>query len=196
MADSSGASQRPPSLKAFLDAGGDLLAAEVVWEERLAEVVYFDLPSIPPGERAKRAADARAKALADARRPCRRGRRGRQDRQLQQQRTLFWHWAADLYEAPELAERVAAALPAEIVDAYEALTDQFRRQHPLVLRMPEEWWNCHNCGRGFDEGQEQAITVTGHEAFSDLQENITYCTSCMTVLVGGTCDGVRQNRGR
>ncbi len=102
---------------------------------------------------------------------------------MHRERVLYWHWVADLYEAPELAERLVAVLPADLTAAYEALTEEFRRPHPLVLRTPEQWWSCHNCGRGFDEGQEQAITVTGHEAFSDLQEDITYCTACVSTLV-------------
>ncbi len=69
MADSSGAQQRPRSLKVFLDAGGDLTAPDI-WEERLAEVVSLDLPLAPPGERARRAADARAKALKAGTRRC------------------------------------------------------------------------------------------------------------------------------
>ncbi len=180
MADSSGALQRPPSLKAFLDAGGDLAAPDI-WEERLAEVVYLGLPLLPPTERAKRGAEARAKALDATSRRC--GRR-RRERQLQRERILYWHWVADLYEAPELAERLAAAFSPDIVSDFEAIREALSHPHPLVLRTPKGWWSCHNCGGVFDEdAQEQAVVVTGHETFSDLLEDITYCTTCVSALV-------------
>ena len=153
-------SQRPPSLRAALDSDSGL--AEVGgWDERLGEVVvYLELPSIPPAERAKRAANARARAVKAAGLRC---GRSRSDRQLYRERIVYWHWLADLYEAPELGQRVVAALPADFVDDYEAVTELIRRPHPLVVGMPEGWWSCHNCGRGFDQGQEQAVMVTGHQ---------------------------------
>ncbi len=85
MADSSGAPQRPPSLREVLDAGGDL-APVGGWLERLAELVYIDLPMTPPSKRGPWAADARTKALDLACR--RRGRRRR--RRERQERALYW----------------------------------------------------------------------------------------------------------
>jgi hypothetical protein len=179
MADSSGALQRPQSLRAFLDAGSDL-TADGIWVERLAEVVHLDLPVTPPRERAKRAAAARARAMDLT---CPRGGRGgrRRRRHLEEQRrerSRYWHWVADLYEAPELAERVVEALPADVIATYEGIQDLVRRPHPLSVGVPEAWWSCNSCGTAFDAGEESAVTITGREGFSDL-DPIDYCAECI-----------------
>jgi hypothetical protein len=180
MSDSSGALQRPPSLRAFLDAGCDL-TEEGIWVERLAEVVYLDLPVTPP--RAKRAAAARARAMDLS---CPRGGRGgrRRRRHLEEQRrerSRYWHWVADLYEAPELAQRVVEALPFDVVDTYEGIQDFIRRPHPISVRIPQTWWSCNSCGAAFDAGEETAVTVTHQEGFSDLEAPIDYCAECITM---------------
>jgi hypothetical protein len=180
MADSSGALQRPPFLRAFLDAGWDL-TEEGIWVERLAEVVYLDLPVTPPRERAKRAAAARARAMDLS---CPRGGRGgrRRRRHLEEQRrerSRYWHWVADLYEAPELAQRVVEALPEDVVDTFEGIQDFIRRPHPISVRIPQTWWSCNSCGAAFDAGEETAVTVTGREDFSDLNSPIDYCSACI-----------------
>jgi hypothetical protein len=157
MADSSGAPQRPPSLREVLDAGNDLTPVGG-WLERIAELVYIDLPLTPPSKRAPWAADARTKALDLACR--RRGRRRREG----QERALYWHWAADLFEAPELAGRVIAALPADVAADFDAVAEELRRPYPLVVRTPETWWRCNNCGDG------------------ELRDELTYCFGCVGLL--------------
>jgi hypothetical protein len=180
MADSSGALQRPPSLRTVLETGSGVSAAGD-WLERLAEVTYLELPVTPPGERVQRAADARrrAESVACRRRRCRR-------HQEHQERTLYWHWVADLYEDPDLAKQLVAALPGDIVETLASLTDMMRRPYPLVVRAPEAWWSCSNCGVNFDqEAQEQALTVTVRPEFTSLEEPITYCRRCVSTLVDG-----------
>jgi hypothetical protein len=167
------------SLRTFLDAGCDLTADDV-WVERLAEVVYLDLPVTPPREPAKRAAAARVRAMDLS---CPRGGRGgrRRRRHLEEQRRerrRYWHWVADLYEAPELAERVVAALPADVIAIFEGIQDLVRRPHPLSVGIPETWWSCNSCGAAFDAGEASAVTITGREGFSDL-EAIDYCADCI-----------------
>jgi hypothetical protein len=123
------------SLQTFLDAGCDL-TEDGIWVERLAEVVYLDLPVTPPRERAKRAAAARARAMDLS---CPRGGRGgrRRRRHLEEQRqerSRYWHWVADLYEAPELAQRVVEALPVDVVDTFEGI----RTSSAGPIRSPSE----------------------------------------------------------
>jgi hypothetical protein len=170
------------SLRAFLDAGSDL-TADGIWVERLAEVVYLDLPVTPPRERAKRAAAARARAMDLS---CPRGGRGgrrrrRHQEEQRRERSRYWHWVADLYEAPDLAERVVEALPEDVIDTYDGVQDCVRRPYPLSVRVPETWWSCNSCGAAFDEGEASAVTITGREDFSELESPIDYCFECITL---------------
>ncbi len=181
MADSSGALQRPPSLREFLDSGPDLTTTDVWWE-RLAEVLYLELPFIPPSERARRADEARDRAL----RWCRGSARGRRARQERRERTLNWQWIADLYEEPELVEPVLKALPADIVDTFDDVAECIRQPYPLTVRAPETWWTCANCGASFEqEDQEQALIVAGREGFTVAGEgeDIRYCLRCVVAVL-------------
>lgn len=179
MADSSGALQRPPSLREFLDSGPDL-AAEDVWAERLAEVVYLDLPVTPPKERAKRAAEARARALDLACARGGRGVRGRRRQQQQRERSRNWHWIADLYEAPELAKLLLEALPPDIIAIFTGVEELVRRPYPLSVGTPGTWWSCNSCGAAFDDGEAVAITISGRPGFSDV-DPIHYCAECISL---------------
>lgn len=49
---------RPPTLRAFLDAGGDICAVDV-WLDALAEAAQDVAPSLPLPERRKRIAELR-----------------------------------------------------------------------------------------------------------------------------------------
>ncbi len=171
--------QRPPSLREALDADLGLeLAGD--WIERLAELVYFTLPSTPPLERVEEAARARARAQGTI--PPPKALRGRRRRRERQERAIYWQWAADLYETPELAERVKKALPSEMVTDFEAIADLHRRPYRLDVRTLPSWWRCHNCGTAFDEGEEEALVVLA-DASNDLSEDITYCRGCIASLV-------------
>jgi rubredoxin len=74
-----------------------------------------------------------------------------------------------LVRRPDLVEQLVAALPGDIVEAFASLTDMIRRPYPLVVRAPEAWWSCSNCGATFDqEAQEQALTVNARPEFTTV----------------------------
>ncbi|HSH62003.1 MAG TPA: hypothetical protein VK988_20605 [Acidimicrobiales bacterium] len=179
----------PPSLHQALDLGLGLEAAGD-WVERLAELVYFILPSTPPLERLEEAVRARARAQGTI--PPPKALRGGRRRRERQERAIYWQWAADLYEMPELAERVKEALPSEMVADFEAIADLHRRPYRLNVRTLPSWWRCHNCGAAFDEGEEEALVVLA-DASNDLSEDITYCRGCISSLIS---PGASDRRGR
>ncbi len=174
--DRSDALYRPPSLRAFLDAGCDLGASEI-WMESLAELVFLQLPFIPVGERRHRA--RRRRNCADL---LLAGESTGRDPAIWWAQILFEQWSAELYEDPILAERLREALPAHLADRHRALSDLYRRPHPLEVRLPDSWWNCQNCGAVFDEGEQEAVTVTGREGHSELEYDITYCAACIGMV--------------
>ncbi len=178
MATTTSELQRPPSLREVLDAGLGLELFVGDWVERLAELVYFTLPSTPPLERAEEAARARAQGTI----PPPKALRGRRRRRERQERAIYWQWAADLYETPELAERVKKALPSEMVTDFEAIADLHRRPYRLDVRTLPSWWRCHNCGAAFDEGEEEALVVLA-DSSNDLSEDITYCFDCIRSMI-------------
>lgn len=184
-----GALEPFPSLHQALDRGLGLEAAGI-WVERLAEQVYFELPSIPPLERLQEASRARAQAQGTI--PPPKALRGRRRRRERQERAVYWRWAADLYETPELAERVKQALPSEMATDFEAIADLYRRPYRLDVRTLDDWWRCHNCGAAFDAGKDEALVVLA-DASNDLSEDITYCRGCIASLVP---PGTSDRRGR
>lgn len=181
---------RPPSLREVLDAGCDLTETGV-WLEGLAEDLYQHLPFLPPKERAKKAAFWRASfedlaangekskylpMWADGSRGVKRGAG------TFQQYVWLELWRAEVYEDEDLAERLRRALPAEVTAQERAQVDLYRRPHPLQVRMPEQWWNCDNCGASFDDGEQEAVVVTYREGHSNLPYDITYCFDCIGLV--------------
>jgi hypothetical protein len=187
MADSSGALQRPPSLQVFLDVGCDLVESEV-WIEGLAELVFLQLPFMPLGERRRQAQESRRFAdvmLAAGPGP---------DPALWWGEVLLEQWSAEVYDDADLARRVQEALPTEVVARHRRLADLYRRPYPLGVRLPDTWWSCASCGAAFDEGQEEALVITGREDHSELRDELTYCFGCIELLADGVRAG-HESRG-
>ncbi len=172
--ESTGAVQQPPSLGTFLDAGCDL-AETGVWLDGLARLVLIELPLMPPRARVDQAERSRciAKSMLAS---------GDPDIGLWWGRMLLEYWGAEVYVDPSLAEKLRAALPAEVATAYEALVDLHRRPYPLEVRKPYGWWSCSNCGATFDEDEAEAVVIQGREDHFDLPEDITYCLDCVERL--------------
>ncbi len=183
--------ERPPSLREVLDAGYDLPSTGV-WLEGLAEDLYTVLPFYPPKERARRAAEHRAcvESLVlhgeDSLHLPPRSDGSRDGKSLREFISLEL-WTAEAYEDEELAVRLREALPAEINAKYQPDFDRARRPFPLVLRVPEQWWHCQNCGAAFDEDQgQEAVVVTCRQGFSDLDDEIEYCFDCIRMVAEAT----------
>lgn len=158
---------RPPSLRAFLDAGGDPATVEEVWLDGLAGVAFREVRLLPAQERAARAAELRFAAERSS---------------VKGTRTDLL-WQAELLEDPTLAEPLAAALPAELVAEHETDWDRWRRPHPLEVRTPETWWSCQSCGASFEEGQAEAVVIGQREGHSDwLDYPLTFCGPCIALV--------------
>ncbi len=183
--------ERPTPLREVLDAGYDLPSTGV-WLEGLAEDLYTVLPFYPPKERARRAAQHRACVESlllhgeDSLHLPPRSVGSRDGKSLQEFISLEL-WTAEAYEDEELAVRLREALPAEINAKYQPDFDRARRSYPLLLRVPEQWWHCQNCGAAFDEDQgQEAVVVTGRQGFSDLDDEIEYCFDCIRMVAEAT----------
>lgn len=172
----------PPSLREFLDSGGDLASFDRVYF--LAEVVLLDIPLTPPGELARRAESARESVwrfLAGL--DC-------HTEAVAVSMAALYQWEADVIEKPELRERVRAALPPDIIEELEGKFPLRRRPHPLELRVPENsWWACNNCGVAFEHGEE-GLVIGHREGYStNLGYDVYYCGGCVAlaaaVLAGG-----------
>ncbi len=100
---------RPPSLRAFLDAGCDITTI-LGWECLAESVVLY--PSAEPAKRLREARQLRNHAETWLR-----GELTRLDRSarepVEQDVVTRFLWEAECLENPELADRLEAALPAE-----------------------------------------------------------------------------------
>lgn len=153
------------------------------------------LPFYPPKERARRAAQHRACVESLVLHgedspwlPVRSdGSRGIRDERDFREYVSLELWTAEAYEDEELAERLRQALPPELRAKHQPDFDRARRPFPLVLRVPEQWWHCQNCGAAFDEDQgQEAVVVTGRQGFSDLDDEIEYCFDCIRMVAEAT----------
>ncbi|MBW3546999.1 MAG: hypothetical protein KY452_02535 [Actinobacteria bacterium] len=176
---------RPPSLRGVLDADCDL--AQIGGVDALAEELYLELPFMPPKARQRVARAARfvaedliAKGAKSEYAPARAFVPGCPNFLAYLSFTL---WRAEMLEDETLAQRLREALPPEIAEDQRAAVERSRRPHPLEVKVPTTWWNCANCGAGFDEGEQAAVVVTASEGWSHLDYEITYCFDCIGIAV-------------
>ncbi|HVW31985.1 MAG TPA: hypothetical protein VHL53_05560 [Acidimicrobiia bacterium] len=163
---------RPPSLRAYLDHGGDLSGFALL--DSLVEAVVVARRLLP--------ADTNRKQAARNRRFVERwfARHGGEIPVPATQELLtFAFWKAECLEDPGLADRFEAALPADTLARALQLVDDLRHVHPLAVREELADWTCRACGETFAFAPAVVVTNTGEELGYD--EDLTYCLGCMSI---------------
>ncbi len=188
---------RPPPLRKVLAAGGDLTAAGL-WLEGLAEELG-ELPFMPPKARAEKAALYRGIAedlIAHGEQSqylpvWSDGTRGVRSTTLQLY-TARYLYSAEIFEDEALAEHLRQALPPDVRHKERCHRENYRRPHPLEVKVPARWWRCNNCGASFDQGEQEAVVVGYREAVSLLEYEITYCAACIALVAEVARQGYRS----
>lgn len=162
---------RPPSLRAYLDRGGDLTGFALL--DSLVEAVVVARRLLPAETNRKQA--ARNRRFVE-RWFARHG--GEQPVPATQELLTFAFWKAECLEDPELAERFEAALPADTLHRALQLVDDLRHVHPLAVREMENW-TCRACGESFTAAAGVVVTNTGEELGYD--DDLSYCLGCMSI---------------
>jgi len=174
---------RPPSLRAYLDRGGDLSGFALL--DSLVEAVVVARRLLP--------ADTNRKQAARNRRFVERwfARHGGEEPVPATQELLtFAFWKAECLEDPTLADRFEAALPADTLHRALQLVDDLRHVHPLAVREEMENWTCRACGETFTFAPAAVVTNTGEELGYD--EDLSYCLGCMSIATAAleTASGI------
>ena len=163
---------RPPSLRAYLDGGGDLAGFALL--DSLVEAVVVARRLLP--------AETNRKQAARNRRFVERwfARHGGEDPVPATQELLtFAFWKAECLEDPALADRFEAALPADTLTRAMQLVDDLRHVHPLAVREEMANWTCRACGETFGFAPAAVVTNTGEELGYD--DDLSYCLGCMSI---------------
>jgi len=180
---------RPPSLRAYLDGGGDLAGFALL--DSLVEAVVVARRLLP--------AETNRKQAARNRRFVERwfARHGGEDPVPATQELLtFAFWKAECLEDPALADDFEAALPADTLRRAMQLVDDLRHVHPLAVREEMANWTCRACGETFTFAPAAVVTNTGEELGYD--EDLSYCLGCMSIATAAleTASGIdRFNEG-
>jgi hypothetical protein len=163
---------RPPSLRAYLDGGGDLSGFALL--DSLVEAVVVARRLLP--------AETNRKQAARNRRFVERwfARHGEEQPVPATQELLtFAFWKAECLEDPALADEFEAALPLDTLNRALQLVDDLRHVHPLAVREEMENWTCRACGETFGFAPAAIVTNTGEELGYD--EDLSYCIGCMSI---------------
>lgn len=163
---------RPPSLRAYLDNGGDLTGFALL--DSLVEAVVVARRLLPAETNRKQA--ARNRRFVE-RWFARHG--GEEPVPATQELLTFAFWKAECLEDPELADLFEAALPADTLQRALQLVDDLRHVHPLAVREELADWTCRACGEAFGFSPAVVVTNTGEELGYD--EDLTYCLGCMSI---------------
>ncbi|MDQ1498452.1 MAG: hypothetical protein QOD57_2344 [Actinomycetota bacterium] len=163
---------RPPSLRAYLDRGGELTGFALL--DSLVEAVVVARRLLPAETNRKQA--ARNRRFVE-RWFARHG--GEQPVPATQELLTFAFWKAECLEDPSLADAFEAALPADTLARALQLVDDLRHVHPLAVREEMEDWTCRACGETFANGSAAVVTNTGEELGYD--EDLSYCLGCMSI---------------
>ena len=163
---------RPPSLRAYLDNGGDLTGFALL--DSLVEAVVVARRLLPAETNRKQA--ARNRRFVE-RWFSRHG--GEVPVPATQELLTFAFWKAECLEDPALADRFEEALPADTLGRALQLVDDLRHVHPLAVREELENWTCRACGESFALSPAVVVTNTGEELGYD--EDLTYCLGCMSI---------------
>ena len=163
---------RPPSLRAYLEGGGDLSGFALL--DSLVEAVVVARRLLP--------AETNRKQAARNRRFVERwfARHGGEDPVPATQELLtFAFWKAECLEDPSLADEFEAALPTDTLTRALQLVDDLRHVHPLAVREEMSNWTCRACGENFAFAPAAVVTNTGEELGYD--EDLSYCLGCMSI---------------
>ena len=163
---------RPPSLRAYLDDGGDLSGFALL--DSLVEAVVVARRLLPAETNRKQA--ARNRRFVE-RWFARHG--GEIPVPATQELLTFAFWKAECLEDPGLADRFESALPADTLARALQLVDDLRHVHPLAVREELADWTCRACGETFAMAPAVVVTNTGEELGYD--EDLTYCLGCMSI---------------
>ena len=163
---------RPPSLRVYLESGGDLTGFALL--DSLVEAVVVARRLLPAETNRKQA--ARNRRFVE-RWFARHG--GEQPVPATQELLTFAFWKAECLEDPALAERFEAALPADTLARALQLVDDLRHVHPLAVREEMRNWTCRACGETFAVAPAAVVTNTGEELGYD--EDLSYCLGCMSI---------------
>jgi hypothetical protein len=163
---------RPPSLRAYLDNGGDLTGFALL--DSLVEAVVVARRLLPAETNRKQA--ARNRRFVE-RWFARHG--GEEPVPATQELLTFAFWKAECLEDPSLADRFEEALPSDTLRRALQLVDDLRHVHPLAVREELANWTCRACGETFAFSPAVVVTNTGEELGYD--EDLTYCLGCMSI---------------
>ena len=163
---------RPPSLRAYLDDGGDLTGFALL--DSLVEAVVVARRLLPPETNRKQA--ARNRRFVE-RWFARHG--GEEPVPATQELLTFAFWKAECLEDPALADRFEAALPADTLSRALQLVDDLRHVHPLAVREEMQDWTCRACGETFALAAAVVVTNTGEELGYD--QDLSYCLGCLSI---------------
>ena len=163
---------RPPSLRAYLDGGGDLSGFTLL--DSLVEAVVVARRLLP--------ADTNRKQAARNRRFVERWfarHSGEEPVPATQELLTFAFWKAECLEDAALADQFEAALPLDTLNRALQLVDDLRHVHPLAVREEMQNWTCRACGETFTFAPAAVVTNTGEELGYD--EDLSYCIGCMSI---------------
>jgi hypothetical protein len=174
---------RPPSLRAYLDGGGDLTGFALL--DSLVEAVVVARRLLPPETNRKQA--ARNRRFVE-RWFARHG--GEEPVPATQELLTFAFWKAECLEDPALADLFEAALPLDTLNRALQLVDDLRHVHPLAVREEMENWTCRACGETFTFAPAAIVTNTGEELGYD--SDLSYCIGCMSIATAAleTASGI------
>ncbi len=174
---------RPPSLRAYLDGGGDLTGFALL--DSLVEAVVVARRLLPAETNRKQA--ARNRRFVE-RWFARHG--GEEPVPATQELLTFAFWKAECLEDPSLADQFESALPADVLTRALQLVDDLRHVHPLAVREEMENWTCRACGETFTFGPAAVVTNTGEELGYD--DDLSYCLGCMSIATAAleTASGI------
>jgi len=164
--------ERPQSLRAFLDAGGDLTSFTLL--DSLVEAIVVARRLLPAETNRKQA--NRNRKFVD-RWFDRHG--GEEAVPATQELLTFAWWKAECLDDADLADRLEAALPRDILARGLQLVADLRHIHPLAVEEDLADWTCRACGESFDLAPAAVVTNTGEELGYEV--DLTYCIGCLSI---------------
>lgn len=174
---------RPPSLRAFLEAGGAL--SRFVLLDSLVEAIVVARRLLPAEVNRKQA--ARNRRFVE-RWFARHG--GEEPVPATQELLTFAFWKAECLEDPSLAELFESALPPETLARALQLVADLRHVHPLAVHEDLVNWTCRACGESFERAPAAVVTNTGAELGYD--NDLSYCLGCISIATAAleTASGI------